>query len=91
MDVEGVCRRLFGPRRRASSDIRNYTIERMALDRLAAQERDRVRERQHVRGEAHPLLHLKQNDEDDPSRTMSIPPPQQQCCIVSIVYVVLYY
>lgn len=67
MDVEGVCRRLFGPRRRLSVEIDNYMRRGVAV---LTQDRDRARERErerlHVRGEARPLLHLKPqtNDED---------------------------
>lgn len=85
MEVEGVCRRLFGPRRRASSDIRNYMTERMVLDR-STQDRDRERERQHVRGEAHPLLNLKTADDEDPSMIS-----QQQCSTVSFVCIFLSF
>lgn len=87
MDVEGVCRRLFGPRRRASSDIRSYMTERILLDRLA--DRDRVRERErerlHVRGEAHPLLNLKQQQSqqpDDEDSSMIDPLLLQQPCAI---------
>ncbi|KAJ8965419.1 hypothetical protein NQ314_004172 [Rhamnusium bicolor] len=49
-EIECVHRRHMGPRRRACSELRNL-VER--VDRAL---QDRVRERQHVRGEAHPLL-----------------------------------
>lgn len=90
MDVEGVCRRLFvGPRRRASFDIRNYMAERIVFDRIGQDCNricDRDRERLHVRGEAHPLLHLTpppNTDDDDTSCIMDQIVLQQSCSIVS--------
>ncbi|XP_057655201.1 probable E3 ubiquitin-protein ligase HERC1 isoform X1 [Diorhabda carinulata] len=49
-DIELIQRRSLGPRRRACSDLRNF------LERIDRALHDRVRERQHVRGEALPLL-----------------------------------
>lgn len=72
MDVEGVCRRLFGPRRRLSVEIENYVRRGVAV---LSQDRDRARERErerlHVRGEARPLLHLTPQSNDDDSSMMN--------------------
>lgn len=49
-EIECVQRRGTGPRRRPCSELRNF------LERVDRAFQDRARERQHVRGEAHPLL-----------------------------------
>ncbi|KAG5885881.1 hypothetical protein JTB14_019144 [Gonioctena quinquepunctata] len=56
-DIEFIQRRGVGPRRRPCSELRNF------LERVDRAFIDRVRERQHVRGEAHPLLRNPSFDE----------------------------
>lgn len=62
---------MFGPRRCHTVDtaIDNCVKKGMAILTQERDDRDRERERErlHVRGEAHPLLHLKQqtNGEED--------------------------
>ncbi|CAH0559022.1 unnamed protein product [Brassicogethes aeneus] len=53
-------RRGMGPRRRACSELRLNFLDRSG-DRTLS---DRVRERQHVRGEAHPLLAFSDDDDN---------------------------
>ncbi|XP_060527187.1 probable E3 ubiquitin-protein ligase HERC1 [Cylas formicarius] len=54
-NADCVHRRGMGPRRRACPELR-ILVERAGAA-LQDRVRDRLRERQHVRGEAHPLLH----------------------------------
>lgn len=58
IDSDVVHRRCFGPRRRGGSDIRNL------LSDLAERTYVRDRERQHVRGEAHPLFRVTANEDN---------------------------